>query len=249
MLKTIFVLALLSNVCAAEIVLTVDELDINWSGFGSTGSGGKATRTSLTSTLTGNQLSATACYDPYCTAEQHGTIIVNEPLTLRVTDFSFACANTAGLFCGQENITFDYLFIFRDSPEGTTVPVFLSLDGTGPADYAFFHGGGDYSFRLFASVGFDVSFDQRFTLSQSGAFGGTFFLGDFTYGPNGPLSIYQAVFFLIVPPIQDPQPIVIRNMTLTLGNPSGGPQAVPEPGTLSLVGLAIGALGLLRRRC
>jgi hypothetical protein len=141
--------------------------------------------------------------------------------------------------CGPETIRFDYRFGFLPPLAGTTVPVVLSLDGTGPPDYSF----KEFAGTIPTSES-NLIFEQTITSDRGGAFGGTFLLGEFTFGDFTNQQINEAELFLAIPSLGDTQPIVIRNMTLRFGSTD----SVPEPATLFLVAAGIGAFGLRRRR-
>src|SRR4051812_21887409 len=59
---------------------------------------------SVTDQVAGNSsLTATACFDGYCTGQgapgAGPDFLVNDPLTVKLTDFTFRCTFAAGTFC------------------------------------------------------------------------------------------------------------------------------------------------------
>ena len=200
---------------------------------------------SVTGQVVGNSsLTATACFDGYCPGQgvpgAGPNFLVNDPLTLKLTDFSYSCTFAAGSSC---NTIVAGFFSWVDVDlANATVPVTLSIDG-----FASNSVGIGLSMEIETC---DLSGNDCSTISSGlvsptftdTAFAGTFNLGNFTLK-----GLSNAEIDIVLGNVPLGESVIMPgSLTVTLGTPVVN--AVPEPATTATLIAGLCAMGLAARR-
>jgi hypothetical protein len=235
-MKLLGIIALVASTAMAGVITNAN-VAVNATSM--TGSNGAVTATMTNGTNgDGYTLSATACYDPYCTTTPGSgpNYTVNDPLTLRATALTLTCGQAT---CAAIGINFEYEWQTVTPGVGTTFSVTEAIDGTAPAGFSFMLEGGADSCTPNCSV-LTVP-NQTITANGSGNFNGSFNLGSFTFTGNS----LKAELDLLISGMTNGQSLVLPNSaTLTFANAS----SAPEPATIGLIAVGLGGLAFLARK-